>query len=128
MASKLWFVLFLVEFYTSVNAATLHIANLSGTNADLGPITAPVGSTSLEWLPEWGEPTLNWGTNTANLGVNGRFEIILTPGGMGVTEHYTAEAAFAWGLAVALTQGLISTVAMAMLRKLSPGRAASPEL
>lgn len=128
MASKLLSALCLALSLSAAQATTVYVHNWTGTNAGLGPVWAPPGVLKLDWPGDWGDLTLTWGTNMAALGTNGVFEVNVTPYGLGVNEIWGSKTAFLTGLGVGVTQAMLSVVGLALLRRMHPGRAASPEL
>lgn len=126
MASKLLCVLCLGV--VSLQASTIRVSNLTGASADLGPIFVPEGPSQVYWPGSWGDCVFTWGTNMANLGTNGTFEVTVTATGLGVVERYSPEAAFGAGVSLAIAQGLLGAILFGIVRRMHPGRAATPEL
>lgn len=128
MRSKLSCVLFLVSLCLAAQALDVQVNNQSGNPADLGPVTVAVGTTRLHWPDEWGNLVVSWGTNYADLGVEGAFEVSVMESGLGVKERWAVLEAFSYGLFLAVGHGLASWLLLALARRLHPGRAATPEL
>lgn len=128
MANKLLCGLCLASLCAGLEASTIKLSNCSGAVANLGPIQAAVGSSELEWSPDWGDLSVSWGTNSVNLGTVGTFEVLITPSGLSVQERFGAAEAFTMGLGAAITQGLLSFMILGIAKRLHPARAATTEL
>lgn len=118
-------VLFLVE---TASALDVQWNNHTGNPANVGALTVAPGTSRLHWSDSWGNLTVTHGTNYADLGTNGTFEVSLMPTGLDVEVRWGPVEAFQYGLFLAVGQGLSSWLLMAVARKLHPGRAATPEL
>lgn len=128
MANKSSFALFLALSVVSASALTVQFHNYFGSPADLGSVTVPVGDSRLNWSEDWGGLSLTWGTNTASLGTNGWFEVSVLETGLVAKEWENPAVVFGYGAGFAIVQGGLTWLALALMRRASPGRAATPEL
>lgn len=127
MASKLSSALFLASL-VSAQAYSVNLVNLTGQQLDLGGLVAPAGATAFEIPAALGPVVLTVGTNEVTLGGERHFEVTLCQAtGLTAVEHWAPLEAFSAGAGIGVA-GLTIFLGLAVLRRLHPGHAASPEL